>query len=106
MHRGPGDASRLVRSSAVMNQDPAAPMCLPPTLPFGTPWPRISIVTPSLQQGRYIEETIQSVLLQGYPNVEHLVIDGGSTDTTLGVLDRYRSHLAYVSSEPDRGQSH
>jgi glycosyltransferase involved in cell wall biosynthesis len=75
-------------------------------LPDGKPWPKISIVTPSFNQGRYIEETIQSVLTQGYPNVEHIVIDGGSTDETLDVLERYRSKLAHFVSESDRGQSH
>ncbi len=91
-------------------EQPAAPhgstSPLPPTLPGGEPWPRISIVTPSFNQGRYIEQTIQSVMQQGYPDVEHIVIDGGSTDETLAILDKYRASLAHVVSEPDRGQSH
>ncbi|MDY0003645.1 MAG: glycosyltransferase, partial [Polyangia bacterium] len=78
----------------------------PPTLPDGSPWPRISIVTPSFQQGEYLEETILSVLSQGYPDVEHLVVDGGSTDGTAEVLERYGSRLAFAVSEKDRGQSH
>jgi glycosyltransferase involved in cell wall biosynthesis len=79
---------------------------LPPTLPGGRPWPRISVVTPSYNQGRYVEQTLLSVANQGYPNVEHIVIDGGSTDGTRAVLDRYRDRLAYLVSETDRGQSH
>jgi glycosyltransferase involved in cell wall biosynthesis len=79
---------------------------LPRTLPGGKPWPRISIVTPSFNQGQYIEETILSVLNQGYPNVEYIVVDGGSTDNTPAILDRYRNRVAYAVSEPDRGQSH
>jgi glycosyltransferase involved in cell wall biosynthesis len=63
-------------------------------------------VTPSFNQGAFIEETILSVLNQGYPDVEHIVVDGGSTDGTLDVLDRYRDRLAVCRSEPDRGQSH
>src|SRR5438093_9264018 len=76
------------------------------TMPDGHDWPRITIVTPTLNQGRFIEQTIRSVLLQGYPDLEYIVIDGGSTDETMNVLAHYREHLAYWISEPDRGQSH
>jgi glycosyltransferase involved in cell wall biosynthesis len=65
--------------------------------------PLVSIVTPSLNQGQYIEEAIQSVLDQDYPRIEHVVVDGGSSDGTVAVLERY-SHLNWVS-EPDAGQS-
>lgn len=68
--------------------------------------PKISIVTPSFNQGLYIEDTIRSVLDQGYPNVEHIVIDGGSSDTTAEVLARYAHTFAYWVSEPDSGQTH
>jgi glycosyltransferase involved in cell wall biosynthesis len=68
-------------------------------------WPRISLVTPSFNQGAFIEETLRSVLDQGYPNLEYIVLDGGSTDGTLAVLDRYRDRLAYCVSEPDGGQT-
>jgi glycosyltransferase involved in cell wall biosynthesis len=78
----------------------------PPATPAGRPWPRLSIVTPSYNQGNFLEETLRSVLLQQYPNLEYLVIDGGSTDGTAAVLERYRPFLAHLVSEPDRGQSH
>jgi glycosyltransferase involved in cell wall biosynthesis len=87
-------------------RDPAVQRPLPATLPHGKTWPRISVVTPSFNQGAFIEETILSVLNQGYPAVEHIIVDGGSTDGTTGVLDRYRDRLAGVVRETDRGQSH
>src|ERR1700687_3909147 len=79
---------------------------LPPLRHDGSPWPRISIVTPSYNQGAFLEETILSVVNQGYPNVEHIIIDGASTDATLSVLHRYSDAVSYWVSEPDRGQGH
>lgn len=79
---------------------------LPDTMSDGRPWPRISIITPSYNQGRFIEETIRSVLLQGYPNLEYIVIDGGSSDGSVEVLRKYAPWLSYWVSEADRGQSH
>lgn len=71
----------------------------------GEPWPKVSIVTPSYSQGQYIEETIRSILLQGYPNLEYIVIDGGSDDETVDILEKYDPWLDYWVSELDEGQS-
>jgi glycosyltransferase involved in cell wall biosynthesis len=79
---------------------------LPPMRPAGQPWPRISIVTPSYNQGEFIEETIRSVVLQGYPDLEYIVIDGGSVDQSLEVIKKYEPWLNYWVSEKDNGQSH
>jgi len=67
-------------------------------------WPLVSIVTPSLNQGRYIRATIESVLSQDYPNLEYLVIDGGSKDETVEILQSYSERIHWIS-ETDNGQS-
>jgi glycosyltransferase involved in cell wall biosynthesis len=68
--------------------------------------PLISIVTPSYNQARFIEDTLRSVVSQAYPRTEHIVVDGGSTDGSVDIIRRYAPHLRSWVSEPDRGQSH
>ncbi len=75
------------------------------TMRDGRPWLRISIVTPSYNQGQFIEETIRSVLLQGYPNLEYVVVDGGSSDGTVEVIEKYSRWVSNWVSEPDSGQA-
>jgi glycosyltransferase involved in cell wall biosynthesis len=70
-----------------------------------TPAPVISIVTPSFQQGRFLARTLQSVISQGYPALEYVVRDGGSTDETVEVLERFDASLTYWQSKPDDGQA-
>ena len=68
--------------------------------------PKISIVTASYNQGQFIEETITSVLNQNYPNLEYIIIDGGSTDNSVEIIKKYEKHLKFWVSEKDSGQAH
>lgn len=68
-------------------------------------WPMITIITPSYQQGIFIEDTILSVLNQNYPNLDFIIVDGGSTDHTVQILEKYSSKLSWWISEKDKGQS-
>ncbi len=78
---------------------------LPSFYDMGKTWPKISIVTPTFNQGQYIEETILSIVKQNYPNLEYFVIDGGSNDNTVESIKKYEKHLTYWVSEPDKGQA-
>ena len=78
---------------------------IPSTLPSGKPWPKISVVTVTFNQGKYIEETIRSILQQNYPNLEYILIDACSTDNTHEILGRYKDQFAHCIIEPDKGQS-
>lgn len=71
----------------------------------GKSWPKISIVTPSYNQGEFLEETIRSVLLQNYPNLEYIIMDGGSTDNSVEIIKKYEPWLKYWVSKKDGGQS-
>jgi glycosyltransferase involved in cell wall biosynthesis len=70
------------------------------------PRPLISIITVCLNSAEFIEQTIQSVISQTYPHKEYIIIDGGSTDGTVEIIQKYQSHLAYWHSRPDRGLAH
>ena len=91
----------------------------PPEGTFGFPWteetppqyngqnlPKITIITPTFNQGQYIEQTIRSILLQNYSNLEYIIIDGGSTDNTIEIIKKYSDFITYWVSEKDNGQSH
>lgn len=78
---------------------------IPSIKPDGNPWPRISVVTPSLNQGKFIEETIRSVLLQSYPDLEYIIMDGGSNDNSVKIIKKYEPWLTYWVSKKDKGQS-
>jgi hypothetical protein len=91
-----------------LRHHPPQPLEVPRTYlrsPRFREWPRVSIVTPSYNQGRFLARAIESVLMQGYPRLEHIVQDGGSTEETVRTLGRYRSSLARCESAPDSGQA-
>ncbi len=67
--------------------------------------PRLSVVIPSYNQGKFIERTIKSIIDQNYPDLEIILMDGGSTDETMQIVEKYRSHFAHIQSEPDGGQT-
>jgi len=67
-------------------------------------YPKISIVTPSYNQGQFLEECIESILGQNYPNLEYVIMDGGSTDNSLDIIKKYERHLTYWQCQPDNGQ--
>ncbi|MGE5411841.1 MAG: glycosyltransferase, partial [Clostridiales bacterium] len=67
-------------------------------------YPKITVVTPSFNQGAFLEECIQSVLSQNYPNLEYIIMDGGSTDNSVEIIKKYEKYLHYWQSKPDKGQ--
>jgi glycosyltransferase involved in cell wall biosynthesis len=69
-------------------------------------WPKITIVTPSYNQDKFLEQTIRAVLLQNYPNLEYIVVDGGSTDRSKQIIEKYAPWISYWQSEKDNGQGH
>lgn len=68
-------------------------------------WPKISVITPSYNQGEFLEETLRSVILQNYPNMEYFVVDGGSTDKSVEIIKKYDRYITKWVSEKDEGQS-
>lgn len=95
----PSEAVSSAEAESTTSLAAGRPEADPPALP------RISVVIPSYQQGRYLEACLLSVLGQGYPDLEVLVLDGGSTDNTRDILRRYAPSLAFWRSEPDSGQA-
>lgn len=68
-------------------------------------YPRLTVITPSFNQAQYLERTILSIISQNYPNLEFIVIDGGSTDGSVEIIKKYEKHISYWVSAPDGGQA-
>ena len=99
------DLSMLARSNSEFPKSWVVGREVAKDQPKNLACPRITIVTPSFNQGQYIEDTIKSVLLQGYPNLEYIIVDGGSTDGTVEIIRKYEPWISYWESTPDRGQA-
>ena len=69
-------------------------------------YPKITVITPSFNQAEFLERTIKSVLDQNYPNLEYIIMDGGSTDGSVETIQKYEKYLKFWASEKDNGQSH
>ena len=82
----------------------AAVRRVPEKMPNRQPWPRITVVTPAYNQAQFLEETMRSVLMQGYPNLEYIVINDGATDNTEEVIRRYESYLDFWTTQKNSGQ--
>jgi len=99
-------ASRLLRRlGALVGRGPREVQARQELREGDGPWPKISVVTVSFNQAKYLEASIRSVLDQDYPNLEYIVVDGGSTDGSVEIIERYRDRCDSVIIEPDRGQS-
>ena len=104
MARGLGSRLRR-RLGALVGRDRAEAPATQEQSQGKGPWPKISVVTVSFNQAQYLEASIRSVLDQDYPNLEYIVVDGGSTDGSIEIIERYRDRCGAVIVEPDRGQS-
>jgi cellulose synthase/poly-beta-1,6-N-acetylglucosamine synthase-like glycosyltransferase len=102
-HAGSNDSEAAWASGVAVSTAHKRPYSAPKVSAGSCEWPRITLITPVFNGVRFLEETIRSIVYQGYPNLEYIVVDGGSTDGTVDIIRKYQKHISWWASTRDNG---